>query len=205
MIKASCLSKVWVSPLPFEKRRDLGRMCHVTIDEANSTITREFTISKVTAAGKINPFNYTLATVEDAFNNDVHWTTQLDSNYVLKPLSIDYENLSITYPYHGKDLYHDYEKFTSIKDFKEQIIEMYTYFKEQNIFKGNGSRSNLVLVDNKVKAFDFKWTRIRPHNIKLELMSYEIWLKNADNNLETELKVLAGFEERNSNEFTFDD
>ena len=205
MTKDNCLNKVWISTLPYDQRRDLGRMCHVTIDEANSTITREFTISKVTAAGKINPFNYTLATVKDAFNNDVYWTTQLDSKYVLKPLSIDYKNLSITYPYHGTDLYHDYKKFTSIKDFKQQIIEMYTYFKEQNIFKGNGSRSNLVLVDGKVKAFDFKWTRRRPSNIKLELMSYELWLKNTDSTLEYELKKLSGLEERTHNEFTFDD
>ena len=33
MTKASCLNKVWVSPLPYDQRKDLGRMCHVTIDK----------------------------------------------------------------------------------------------------------------------------------------------------------------------------
>lgn len=199
------MNKVWISPLPYEKRKDLGRMCHVTINEVDQTITRWFTISKPTAAGKINPFGYDLDTIKHAFETDVYWTNKLHSDYVLKPIAIDYENMSITYPYHGTDLYHDNEKFRNILNFKQQILDMYAYFKSEGIYKGNGSRSNLVSVNGKVKAFDFKWTRRRPSNIKLELMSYEIWLKNADNSLEYELKKLSGLEERTHNEFTFFD
>ena len=205
MTKASCLNKVWVSPLPYDQRKDLGRMCHVTIDKSKQTITRQFTIDKPTASGKINPFGYDLDTIKNAFENDVYWTDRLSSEYVLKPLDVDYKNMSIIYDYHGTDLYHDTEKFKSIQDFKKQILDMYTYFKYKDIYKGNGSRSNLVLVDGKVKAFDFKWTRRRPSNIKLELMSYEIWLKSADSSLEYELKKLSGLEERTHNEFTFFD
>lgn len=196
---------IWISTLPEKVRPDLGRMCHVTIDKKHNAITREFTISKPTASGKINPFNYTLEKIKLAFHNDLYWTTTLDSKYVLKPIDVDEKNLSITYQYHGRDLFHDDEKFLSIKDFKKQIIEMYEYFREVNIFKGNGSRSNLVLVDGKIKAFDFKWTKLRPKNIKLELMSYEIWLKSADSSLEDILKQMAGLEGRTHNEFTFDD
>lgn len=198
-------NEVWISPLPFENRPDLGRMCHVTINKTNSTITREFTITKPTASGKINPFNYTKEQIISAFKNDLYWTTVLDSKYVLKPITIDEENLSMTFPYYGPDLYHDQEKFLSIKNFRDQIIDMYKYFKEVNIFKGNGSRSNLVLVGESIKAFDFKWTKLRPKNIKLELMSYEIWLKNADTRLENDLKTIAGLEGKTHEEFTFYD
>jgi hypothetical protein len=206
MIKDNFLNnEIWISPLPFEQRLDLGRMCHVTINKQHGTITREFTITKPTVSGKVNPFGYTLDIVKAAFNNDLYWTRLLDSKYILKPIHVDENSLSMTFPYYGQDLYHDHKTFLSINNFREQIIEMYEYFKEVNIFKGNGSRSNLVLVNGNIKAFDFKWTAVRPKNIKLELMSYEIWLKNADTRLENDLKTISGLKGKTHNEFTFND
>lgn len=180
-------------------------MCHITIDRINNTITREFTITKPTVAGKVNPFNYNEEQIFRAFNNDVYWTNSLSEDFVVKPISIDTENKRITYPFYGHDLFHDQKTFESITDFRFQILEMYEYFKYKNIFKGNGSRSNLILVNGKIKAFDFKWTRERPKNIKLELMSYEIWLKSADARLESDLKKMSGLEEFTHGQFTFFD
>ena len=195
----------FVSSLPKNKMGELGRVCHVTLDSSKSYIKRTYTSKMPCVNGKINPYNYTEQEIKNFFLNDVKWTTVLDEHYVLKPIDIDYKEQSITYPYYGLDLYTDEEKFTSIRDFKQQILEMYTYFKEANIFKGNGARCNMVLCEGRIKAFDFKWARLRPENIKLELMSYEIWLKGADQSLEYELKKLSGLQERTHNEFTFDD
>ena len=72
---------------------------------------------------------------------------------------------------------------TTIPDIKEQVIEMYAFFKENNVFKRNGSLSNLTVHNGQLMAFDFKWARVRPEGIDLERRSYDEWLCKIDKSL----------------------
>jgi hypothetical protein len=184
---------------------ELGRICHVSITDDNKFIKRQYSNTLPCVSGAVNPYNYTQDSIRTFFENDIYWSNKLDEQYVVKPVHVNETTMEIVYQYHGSDLYHDEIKFKSIINFKQQIIEMYEYFKKENIFKGNGSRSNMLLVDGKVKAFDFKWTSLRPKGIKLELMSYENWLKAADDSLELELKAMSNLEGYSNEQFSFTD
>lgn len=184
---------------------ELGRICHVSISNDRKYIKRQYTSTLPCVNGSVNPYNYSKETIKKFFENDIYWINKLDKKYVVKPVYVNNDTMEIIYNYYGQDLYHDQDKFKSIKNFKEQILEMYEYFKKENIFKGNGSRSNLLLINGRVKAFDFKWTNIRPKGIKLELMSYENWLRAAEPSLELELKKMSNLEGYNNEQFSFSD
>jgi len=184
---------------------ELGRVCNVSISSDKKFIKRQYSNTLPCVNGLVNPYNYSIQDIRKFFENDIYWTNLLDEDFVVKPVHVNHDTMEIIYNYYGQDLYHDEELFNSIKDFKEQIISMYTYFKKENIFKGNGSRSNMLFINGKVKAFDFKWTSLRPKGIKLELMSYENWLKAADSSLENDLKVLSDLEGFNNEQFSFSD
>ena len=77
-----------------------------------------------------------------------------------------------------------------VPNITEQIIEMYTFFKEKNVFKRNGSLSNLTVNEGQLIAFDFKWTRQRPKGIEMELHSYDQWLIKINERLPTTLRDL---------------
>jgi hypothetical protein len=67
---------------------------------------------------------------------------------------------------------------------------MYTFFKENNVFKRNGSLSNLTVHNNQLIAFDFKWAKVRPEGIDLEKRSYNEWLSKIDKSLPTILQEM---------------
>jgi hypothetical protein len=77
-----------------------------------------------------------------------------------------------------------------VPDIVEQVIEMYKFFKEKNVYKRNGSLSNLTLRDGQLVAFDFKWARLRPNGVEMELRSYDEWLSKIDSSLPNKLREL---------------
>ena len=60
---------------------------------------------------------------------------------------------------------------------------MYKFFKSHNVFKRNGSLSNLTHNNGQLIAFDFKWAKVRPDGLDMEIKSYKEWLNKIDPSL----------------------
>ena len=73
------------------------------------------------------------------------------------------------------------------------MVEMYAFFKDNNVFKRNGSLSNLTYNNNQVIAFDFKWAKERPEGLEMEKHSYHNWLKKSAPKLPELLELMNYF------------
>ena len=78
----------------------------------------------------------------------------------------------------------------NLPDITDQVIRMYEFFKEKNVFKRNGSVSNLTMKNNQLVAFDFKWAKKRPNGLDMELRSYDEWLIKIDKTLPIVLREM---------------
>ena len=133
-------------------------------------------------------FNYE---EEDNFallKNEVFWLNCLKSKWVPELLEVG-NNYVIT-SYYGPDLT-KVHPLRRPKDLASQILEMYKFFKDKNVFKLNGALRNMTLNKGQLVAFDFKWARFRTNKYKnYEIFSYEKWLSKIDNELVEKLKLL---------------
>jgi len=133
-------------------------------------------------------FNYE---EEDNFallKNEVFWLNCLKSKWVPELLEVG-NNYVIT-SYYGPDLT-KVHPLSRPKDLASQILEMYKFFKDKNVFKLNGALRNMTLNKGQLVAFDFKWARFRTNKYKnYEIFSYEKWLSKIDNELVEKLKLL---------------
>ena len=133
-------------------------------------------------------FNYE---EEDNFallKNEVFWLNCLKSKWVPELLEVG-NNYVIT-SYYGPDLT-KIHPLSRPKDLASQILEMYKFFKDKNVFKLNGALRNMTLNNGQLVAFDFKWARFRTNKYKnYEIFSYEKWLSKIDIELVEKLKLL---------------
>ena len=130
---------------------------------------------------------------EDNFTflkNEVFWLNYLKSKWVPELIEVG-DNYIIT-RYYGLDLNTlRNNKFKLADDLADQILEMYKFFKEKNVFKLNGALSNLTMNGNQLVAFDWKWARFRTDKYKdYEIFSYEKWLSKIDSELVEKLKCM---------------
>ena len=88
--------------------------------------------------------------------------------------------------YYGSDLIK--QKY---KPDRQQVIDMFKFFKEKNVFKLNNALSNMTMNGNQLIAFDWKWARFRTDKYKdFEVMSYNKWISKIDSDLVEELKCM---------------
>ena len=124
---------------------------------------------------------------EDNFaflKNEVFWLNYLKSKWVPELEEVG-DNYVIT-RYYGPDL-----MTSKIKPDTQQVIDMYKFFKEKNIYKINGALSNMTMNGNQLVAFDWKWARFRTDKYKdYEIFSYEKWLSKIDIELVEKLKCM---------------
>ena len=124
---------------------------------------------------------------EDNFaflKNEVFWLNYLKSKWVPELLEVG-SNYVIT-RYYGNDLI----KQKYMPD-KQQVIDMFKFFKEKNVFKLNNALSNMTMNGNQLVAFDWKWARFRTDKYKdFEVMSYNKWISKIDSDLVEELKCM---------------
>ena len=174
----------------FEKysspHRGVGTIVNVSIDTRNQLIRREFKAGSVTVGGKTHEFDSKQVT--EFFNNEVFWLDKLKSEWV--PETVEVGNNFIIQKYYGPcllDFKPNKEFLKYVPDIVDQVIEMYRFFKLHNAFKRNGSLSNLTHNNGQLVAFDFKWTKQRPHGKEMEIHSYNEWLSKIDSKLTEKL------------------
>jgi len=116
--------------------------------------------------------------------NEVFWLNYLKSKWVPELLEVG-NNYVIT-RYYGDDLIK--QKY---KPNRQQVIDMFKFFKEKNVFKLNNALSNMTMNGSQLVAFDWKWARFRTDKYKdFEVMSYNKWISKIDSDLVEELKCM---------------
>lgn len=167
----------------------VGTIVDVSIDYNNGLIKRQFQPGSLTVGDKVHEYNSDQVKV--FFNNELKWLETLKSKWI--PETVEVGNNFIVQKYYGPcllDFKPNKEFLKYVPDIVEQVIEMYKFFKSHNVFKRNGSLSNLTHNNGQLVAFDFKWATVRPNGIEMELRSYKEWLSKIDSKLEHQLTNL---------------
>jgi len=116
--------------------------------------------------------------------NEVFWLNYLKSKWV--PELLEVSNNYVITRYYGDDLIK--QKY---KPNRQQVIDMFKFFKEKNVFKLNNALSNMTMNGSQLVAFDWKWARFRTDKYKdFEVMSYNKWISKIDSDLVEELKCM---------------
>lgn len=166
-----------------------GTTVEVHIDKENKLIRRHYKEDAITCSGYKTQMPKT--GIRYSFMNETYWLKKLESKWIPKTVNIDYSNRIIIQEYTHPDLLYIKPRLKEVvPDIVEQVIEMYTFFKSKNVYKCNGSLSNLTLRGNQLVAFDFKWAKYRPYGKKIEIKSYNDWLVKIDSSLPSKLKEL---------------
>ena len=129
-------------------------------------------------------FDYKDEDNQSFLKNEVFWLNYLKGKWVPELLEVG-NNYVIT-RYYGHDLIK--QKYTPDR---KQVINMFKFFKEKNVFKLNNALSNMTMNGKQLIAFDWKWARFRTDKYKdFEVMSYNKWISKIDSDLVEELKCM---------------
>tara|TARA_Y100000591_G_scaffold186560_1_gene161059 strand:- start:74 stop:502 length:429 start_codon:yes stop_codon:yes gene_type:complete len=129
-------------------------------------------------------FNYKDEDNQSFLKNEVFWLNYLKGKWV--PELLEVGNNYVVTRYYGRDLIE--QKYMPDK---QQVIDMFKFFKEKNVFKLNNALSNMTMNGNQLVAFDWKWARFRTDKYKdFEVMSYSKWISKIDSDLIEELKCM---------------
>ena len=129
-------------------------------------------------------FNYKDEDNQSFLKNEVFWLNYLKGKWV--PELLEVGNNYVVTRYYGNDLI----KQKYMPD-KQQVIDMFKFFKEKNVFKLNNALSNMTMNGKQLVAFDWKWARFRTDKYKdFEVMSYNKWISKIDSDLVKELECM---------------
>ena len=129
-------------------------------------------------------FDYKDEDNQSFLKNEVFWLNYLKGKWV--PELLEVGNNYVVTRYYGRDLIE--QKYMPDR---QQVINMFKFFKEKNVFKLNNALSNMTMNGNQLVAFDWKWARFRTDKYKdFEVMSYDKWISKIDNDLIKELKCM---------------
>ncbi len=157
----------------------LGTLCEVYLDKTENLIKRCFHPNAKTVSGAITRFSP--SEIQAFFENEVYWLKKLNGEWLPELVEISTaENFIIQKYYGGSLLDIKYRLHKDIPDVKEQVLEMYKFFKVEGVFKRNGSLSNMSHKNGKIIAFDFKWATQRPDGLEKEIYSYDEYLVKID-------------------------
>ena len=129
-------------------------------------------------------FDYKDEDNQSFLKNEVFWLNYLKGKWV--PELLEVGNNYVVTRYYGRDLIE--QKYMPDR---QQVIDMFKFFKEKNVFKLNNALSNMTMNGNQLVAFDWKWARFRTDKYKdFEVMSYDKWISKIDYDLIKELKCM---------------
>ena len=87
---------------------------------------------------------------------EVSMLNYMKSKFVPELLEVNEKEYYVVTRYYGPDLLK-----SKVMPSVEQVVEMFEFFKEKNVYKINSSLSNLTMNGNQLVAFDWKWARFR--------------------------------------------
>ena len=169
-----------------------GTVAEVHVNTNQTLIKKRYSVDGLTVSGKKS--KHTPSEINDCFKREVYWTGHLQGKWVPSIVDIDETKQIIIQDYYGPDLLTNYQAGTLLKDVPDivdQVIEMFKFFKEQNVYKINNALSNMAIKNKQLIAFDFKWAKERPTWKDKELFSYTEWVSKIDKKLPEILEKLV--------------
>ena len=168
---------------------NIGRVASVYLNEDKTLIKRYYIKNGVTVNGKVSEQseNY----IEKKWLAETNSLLRFrDKDWVPKLVDINYQEKYIIQEYYGPDLL--IRGHNDIPDIEDQIVEIYHYFKEINMYKLNGALSNMTKRNGKVIMCDFKYMRERTEELKpYALLEIREWLSKISPNISKRLEVLV--------------
>ena len=165
----------------------IGSAAEVWIDKDAKLCKKYYRPDSVIANGNTTKYQ-SMETLTRFFNNEVQWSTTLQSPNVLK--LYEYGELPeaagyyILQEYIGPDLLTVYmagQLHILYPDIIEQVEHMFSILQKHNIYKLNSTLCNMTGADGKIKMFDFKYTTRRTlANQEKEKYSITEWLTKID-------------------------
>ena len=165
----------------------IGSAAEVWIDKDAKLCKKYYRPDSIIVNGNTTKY-HSMEKLTRFFNNEVQWSTALESPNVLK--LYEYGELPkdagyfILQEYIGPDLLTVYETgqlHVLYPDIIEQVEHMFSILQEHNIYKLNSTLSNMTGVNGKIKMFDFKYTQRRTlENQEKEKYSITEWLTKID-------------------------
>ena len=172
----------------------IGSAAEVWIDKDAKLCKKYYRPDSIVADGNTTKYQ-SMETLTKFFNNEVQWSTTLQSPNVLK--LYEYGKLPedagyyILQEYLGPDLLTVYmarQLHTLYPDIVEQVEHMFAILQEHDIYKLNNALSNMVGANGKIKMFDFKYTKRRTlENQEKEKYSITEWLTKIDSSIGNKL------------------
>lgn len=167
----------------YQSKSSRGSTAEVWIDKDAKLCKKYYKPNGITCQGRRPIFN-SIESITEKFNNEILWSTKLRSPYVLELYEHgelkDEPGFYLIQEYFGPDLmYYNNQKTIQIMfpDIADQIVDMFKFFKENNVHKINNSLTNIVGMNGKIKAFDFKYAVERgPGTTYVELNGIQNWL-----------------------------
>ncbi len=169
-----------------------GTVAEVHINESRTLIRKRYSVDGLTVSGKKSKYSESI--IHECFANEVYWTERLQSKWVPIVADVNEDKHEIVQEYNGPDLLTNYQAGTllnDVPDIVDQVIEMFKFFKEQNVYKINNALSNMAIKNKQLIAFDFKWAKERPTWKDKELFSYTEWVSKIDKKLPEILEKLV--------------
>ena len=168
-----------------------GSLSEVWIDRDKGLVKKLYKPNSKTITGN-TPIHTDINEIQHLYENEVAWANKLKSRYVVSMLdhgSLDTGNgWFILQSWHGPDLCYNFRPDTRlyhiIPDADKQIEEMFEFWQANDVYKFNNAMANMTLHDGKIKAFNFKYAKLRTQDAKpFEHASIEKWISKIEPSL----------------------
>ena len=179
---------IWEPYIPYPNHENLGVIASVYLNEGKTMIKRSYQINGITSSGK--PAEKSLEYIENKWLAETEHLLRFENKpWVPELIDINYNERYIIQKYYGPDLL--IQGYDDIPDIEDQVIEIYEYFKEIDVYKLNGSLSNMTKKDGKVIMFDFKYMKKRRADLTPSaIREIDLWLSKISPTIAARLKEL---------------
>lgn len=178
----------WKQYTPHTEDPNLGKVASVFLNEEETLIKRYFVPDMITTSGR--PTKESPEYIETKWKNETEALLRFENKpWVPKLIEINEVDRYIIQEYYGPCLL--FQKFDDIPNLHEQILSIYEYFKELDVYKLNGSLANTTRRGDTLIMFDFKFMQKRTPEFKYHAeREIDLWLKKFGEELVPKLKAL---------------
>jgi len=178
----------WEPLVPYHNHDSLGQLASVYLDDTKSYIKRTYDGTGVTVNGnatKHHPLKFVVC-----WERECRWLEEFKNiTWMPELVEINYDEKYTIQKYYGPDLLE--QGFDKVDDIENQLLDIYKFFNKRNVYKLNGSLSNMSRNGSQLIMFDFKYMRIRSKAAReFEEYSIDTWLSKINPNLVPKLKAL---------------